>query len=139
MKINPFKRKDKDYPYGSGGSSNNGGSRRTTPEGEPLEDPHGSPYSRGSAPSHGRISNPLIKIVIPAVIGIIIVAIAVTGSVKIVEAGYRGVLLSFGAVDTTKSLEEGIHFVVPVRDTVVPMEVRTQKIIPITLSLYSRK
>jgi regulator of protease activity HflC (stomatin/prohibitin superfamily) len=126
MKINPFKRKDKDYPYGS--SSNNSGSRRTTPEGEPLEDPHGSPYSRGSVPDRGRISSPLIKIVIPAVIGIIIVAIAVTGSVKIVDAGYRGVLLSFGAVDTTKSLEEGIHFVVPVRDNVVPMEVRTQKI-----------
>ncbi len=31
-------------------------------------------------------------------------------------------------MDTTKSLEEGIHFVVPVRDNVVPMEVRTQKI-----------
>ena len=50
-----------------------------------------------------------------------------TGSVKIVEAGY-GEHFSFGAVDTTKSLEEGIHFVVPVRDNVVPMEVRTQKI-----------
>jgi regulator of protease activity HflC (stomatin/prohibitin superfamily) len=128
MKINPFKRKDKGYQYGSAGSSNNGGSRRTTPEGEPLEDPHGSPYSRGSVPGRGRISSPLVKILIPAVVGIIIVAIAVTGSVKIVEAGYRGVLLSFGAVDTTKSLEEGIHFVVPVRDNVVPMEVRTQKI-----------
>ena len=45
MKINPFKRKDKDDPYGGGG----GGSRRTTPEGEPLEDPHGSPYSKGSS------------------------------------------------------------------------------------------
>jgi prohibitin 2 len=127
MKLNPFKRKEKDYPYGPVGSSS-GGSRRTTPEGEPLEDPHGSPYSKGSSPGRGRISGPLIKIVVPAVIGIIIVAIAVTGSVKIVDAGYRGVLLSFGAVDTTKSLEEGIHFVVPVRDTVVPMEVRTQKI-----------
>jgi prohibitin 2 len=128
MKINPFKRKGKGYPSGSGGSSNSGATRRTTPEGEPLEDPHGSPYSRGSPPGRGGISSSLIKIVVPAVIGIIIVAIAVTGSVKIVEAGYRGVLLSFGAVDTTQSLEEGIHFVVPVRDNVVQMEVRTQKI-----------
>jgi regulator of protease activity HflC (stomatin/prohibitin superfamily) len=76
----------------------------------------------------GRISNPFIIIVIPAIIVIIIVAIVVTGSVKIVDAGYRGVLLSFGAVDTTKSLDEGIHFIVPVRDTVVQMEVRTNKI-----------
>ena len=102
MKINPFKRKDKDDPYGGGG----GGSRRTTPEGEPLEDPHGSPYSRGSSPGRGRISSPFIKIVVPAVIGIIIVAIAITGSIKIVDAGYRGVLLTFGAVDTTKSLKK---------------------------------
>ena len=46
-------------------------------------------------------------------------AVPITGSIKIVDAGYRGVLLSFGAVDTTESLEEGIHFVVPVRDNVV--------------------
>jgi prohibitin 2 len=127
LKINPFKRKDN--PYGAGGSgSSTGGSRRTTPEGEPLEDPHGSPYSRGSIPGRGRISSPFVKIVVPAVIGIIIVAIAITGSIKIVDAGYRGVLLTFGAVDTTKSLNEGIHFVVPVRDNVVQMEVRTQRI-----------
>ena len=55
-------------------------------------------------------------------------AIAITGSIKIVDAGYRGVLLTFGAVDTTRSLNEGIHFVVPVRDNVVQMEVRTQRI-----------
>jgi prohibitin 2 len=127
MKINPFKRKNN--PYGADGSGDStGGSRRTTPEGEPLEDPHGSPYSRGSSPGRGRISNPFIKIIVPAVIGIIIVAIAVTGSIKIVDAGYRGVLLTFGAVDTTRSLNEGIHFVVPVRDNVVQMEVRTQRI-----------
>jgi regulator of protease activity HflC (stomatin/prohibitin superfamily) len=125
MNMNPFKRKDKDDPYGGVGS---GGSRRTTPEGEPLEDPHGSPYSGKSGPGRGRISNPLIKIVVPAFIGIIVVAIVITGSVKIVDAGYRGVLLSFGAVDTSKSLQEGIHFVIPVRDNVVQMEVRTQKI-----------
>jgi prohibitin 2 len=132
MKINPFKRNNKDYPYGSTGGSGSGGSgggtRRTTPEGEPLEDPHGSPYSRDSGPGHSRISGSLIKIVVPAVIGIVILAIAITGSVKIVDAGYRGVLLNFGAVDTARSLEEGIHFVVPVRDNVVQMEVRTQKI-----------
>jgi regulator of protease activity HflC (stomatin/prohibitin superfamily) len=37
-------------------------------------------------------------------------------------------LLSFGAVDTSRSLNEGIHFVVPIRDNVVQMEVRTNKI-----------
>ena len=50
-------------------------------------------------------------------------------SIKIVEAGNRGVLLNFGAVDTSVSLGEGIHFVVPFRDNIIPIEVRTQKIV----------
>ena len=111
--------------------------RRTTPEGEPLEDAGGGGgfpggggfFRRGSGgPGIGKGSNSLIKIAIPAVIGIIIVAFLIINSVKIVDAGYRGVLLNFGAVDTSTSLEEGIHFVVPVRDNVVQMEVRTQRI-----------
>ena len=48
--------------------------------------------------------------------------------------GNRGVLLNFGAVDTSRSLQEGIHFVVPVRDNVIQMEVRTQKITEDTVS-----
>jgi prohibitin 2 len=122
MKINPFRK-----------SSEN--TKRVTPEGEPLEEPgagggfpggrRGGFFSRG--PGRKRISNPFI-IIIPAVIGIMIVAIVLTGSIKIVDAGYRGVLLSFGAVDTSKSLNEGIHFVAPVRDNVIQMEVRTNKI-----------
>ena len=111
--------------------------RRTTPEGEPLEDAGGGGgfpggggfFRRGSGgPGIGKGSNSLIKIAIPAVIGIIIVAFLIINSVKIVDAGNRGVLLNFGAVDTSTSLEEGIHFVVPVRDNVVQMEVRTQRI-----------
>ncbi len=112
-----------------------GKNRRTTPEGEPLEDASGGGGFPGGGrggffrgPGIGKGSNSLIKIVIPAVIGIIVVAFLIINSVKIVEAGNRGVLLSFGAVDVSRSLEEGIHFVVPVRDNVVQMEVRTQRI-----------
>jgi prohibitin 2 len=46
----------------------------------------------------------------------------------------EGGLLNVGAVDISKSPEEGINFVVPVRDEVVQMEVRTQKIIEYTIS-----
>jgi prohibitin 2 len=117
-----------------------GKNKRTTPEGEPLEDAGGSGggfpgggkggfFRRGSGgPGIGKGSNSLIKIVVPAVIGIIIVAFLIINSVKIVDAGNRGVLLTFGAVDVSRSLNEGIHFVVPVRDSVVQMEVRTQRI-----------
>ena len=115
-----------------------GKNRRTTPEGEPLEDAGGGDsfpgggrggfFRRSGGPSIGKGSNSLLKIIIPAVIGIIIVGFLVMNSIKIVDAGNRGVLLSFGAVDVSRSLNEGIHFVVPVRDNVVQMEVRTQRI-----------
>jgi regulator of protease activity HflC (stomatin/prohibitin superfamily) len=51
----------------------------------------------------------------------------VSASVKIVDAGHRGVLVQFGNVATDASLDEGIHFVTPFRDSVIQMEVRTQK------------
>jgi prohibitin 2 len=98
---NPFRRSGSPYER-----------RRTTVEGEPLENVGGRPF---------------VRIVIPAIIGIIILLFIVSASVKIVDAGYRGVLLKFGAVDTSVALNEGIHFVTPFRDSVIQMEVRTQK------------
>ncbi|MBD0360913.1 MAG: hypothetical protein ICV56_09415, partial [Nitrososphaeraceae archaeon] len=53
--------------------------RRTTPEGEPLES-----IERGRG-----LSNPFVRIVIPAIIGIIILLFVVSASVKIVDAGHR--------------------------------------------------
>jgi regulator of protease activity HflC (stomatin/prohibitin superfamily) len=99
-----------------------GKQRSTTPEGEPLEDPRSS-YSSGRNPG---VRN-LMRIVIPVIIAIIVIAVVVASSVKIVEAGNRGVLTQFGAVDTSVSLEEGLHFVTPFRDNVISIEVRTQK------------
>ncbi|MCA9811536.1 MAG: prohibitin family protein, partial [Nitrosarchaeum sp.] len=49
-------------------------------------------------------------------------------SVKIVDAGHRGVLLHWNAVDlSSPPLDEGLHFVVPFQDDVVDIEVRTLK------------
>jgi prohibitin 2 len=104
---NPFSRSG--YPYGSK-------RKRITPEGEPLEGGRG-------------VSRSLVRIVIPIIMGIIIISIIAVSSVRIVDAGNRGVLVQFGNVDTDASLDEGIHFVVPFRDNVVQMEVRTQKIV----------
>jgi len=98
---NPFRRSGSPYER-----------RRITPEGETLENVGGRSF---------------LRIVIPAILGIIILLFIVSASVKIVDAGYRGVLLKFGAVDTSVALNEGIHFVTPFRDSVVQMEVRTQK------------
>src|ERR687895_1540707 len=102
---NPFKKSD--YPYGS--------RKRITPEGEPLE---GTGRSRS-----------IVRIVVPIIVGIIIISIIAVSSVRMVDAGHRGVLVQFGNVATDNSLDEGIHFVVPFRDNVVQLEVRTQKIV----------
>jgi prohibitin 2 len=104
---NPFKRSGSGFPYGS--------KKRTTPEGEPLE---GTGRSRS-----------IVRIVIPIIIGIIIISVIASSSVRIVDAGNRGILVQFGNVATENSLDEGIHFVIPFRDSVVQIEVRTQKIV----------
>lgn len=89
---NPFNRSG--FPYGN--------RKRITPEGEPLE---------GSG-----ISKSFLRIVIPIIIGVIIVSVIAISSVRTVDAGHRGILVQFGNVDTSKSLDEGLHFVVPFRD-----------------------
>jgi regulator of protease activity HflC (stomatin/prohibitin superfamily) len=94
--------------------------RNTTPEGEPLEDP------RSYSPGRG-LPRRMTRIAIPAVVGIIVLSVVLASSIKIVEAGNRGVLLQFGAVDTSRSLPEGLHFVTPFRDNVVQVETRTLK------------
>ena len=108
--------------FGGRGVSRRGPGRyqRTTREGEPLEDYRGE--------GGGLISRSSIRVVVPAIIGFILLVVVLSASVKIVEAGHRGVLLNFGAVDTSISLNEGIHFVIPFRDNVIPIEVRTQRI-----------
>ena len=68
------------------------------------------------------------KIVIAAVIVLIVIAVVASSSVKIVDAGNRGILTHWSAVDLTNApLDEGIHFVIPFQDEVVQMEVRTLK------------
>jgi len=73
-------------------------------------------------------------------VGLVIVALIIIGviaaqSVQIVEAGHRGVLLHWSAVDLTiPPLDEGLHFVVPFQDQVVNMEVRTLKFVKATSS-----
>ncbi len=62
------------------------------------------------------------KLVIIGVILLVIIAVISSASVQIVEAGNRGVLLHWSAVDTSvPPLEEGLHFVMPFADNVVNM------------------
>jgi len=75
------------------------------------------------------------KVVAIGIIALIVIGVITAAAVTIVDAGHRGVLLHWNAVDLTIApLEEGLHFVVPFADSVVQMEVRTLKIIKSTSS-----
>jgi len=75
------------------------------------------------------------KAIVGIVIALIIVGVIASAAVQIVDAGHRGVLLHWNAVDVAfPPLEEGLHFVVPFQDTVVNMEVRTLKFVKSTSS-----
>ena len=68
------------------------------------------------------------KIILLAIIVLVIIGVVASSSVKIVDAGNRGILTHWNAVDLTNPpLDEGIHFVIPFQDEVVQMEVRTLK------------
>ena len=62
------------------------------------------------------------------IIVLIVVGAVAFASVKIVDAGHRGVLLHWNAVDLQNPpLDEGLHFVIPFQDEVINIEVRTLK------------
>lgn len=75
-----------------------------------------------------KVNTSAAKGVAIGIIILIIIGVVVFASVKIVDAGHRGVLLHWNAVDlTAPPLDEGLHFVVPFQDDVVSIEVRTLK------------
>ena len=79
--------------------------------------------------SYGRMSRfPSYNIgkIAAVVITVIVIIVVMFQSVVIVEAGHRGVVLYLGAVEN-RVLPEGVHFIIPFAEQVIPMEVRTQK------------
>ena len=73
------------------------------------------------------------KLVMIGIVVLIIIGVVVASAVQIVDAGHRGVLLHWNAVDLTIApLSEGLHFVTPFADSVVQMEIRTLKFVKAT-------
>ena len=69
------------------------------------------------------------------IVVLIIIGVVAAASIQIVDAGHRGILLHFNAVDVTNPpLDEGLHFVTPFADSVIQMEVRTLKFVKSTSS-----
>ena len=99
---NPFKRPDKSY---------NGRTHS------------GDPY--GYTTSKSILGSSKLKI-LAGVVTFIVIILIMSESVVIVQAGHRGVVLYVGAVEN-RVLGEGLHFIVPFAEQVIPMEVRTLK------------
>lgn len=76
-----------------------------------------------------------VKGVMIGIVVLIILGVIVSSAVQIVDAGHRGVLLHWNAVDLNiQPLTEGLHFVTPFADSVVQMEIRTLKFVKATSS-----
>jgi len=90
-----------------------------------------NPFKRSSSHEYTTGPNPsttsLNKLkIIAAVITFVVIIVVMFESVVVVEAGHRGVVLYVGAVEN-RVLGEGIHFIIPFAEQVVPLEVRTLK------------
>jgi len=89
-----------------------------------------NPFKRSS--SHEYTTGPnqstsLNKLkIVAAVITFVVIIVVMFESVVAVQAGHRGVVLYVGAVEN-RVLGEGIHFIIPFAEQVVPLEVRTLK------------
>src|SRR5438874_13679056 len=76
-------------------------------------------------PSRSVLGSNKLKI-LAGIVTLIIIILFISESVVIVQAGHRGVVLYVGAVEN-RVLGEGIHFIIPFAEQVVPLEVRTLK------------
>jgi len=80
-----------------------------------------NPYQySGPGPSSNKL------IIVAGVITFVVIIVVMFESVVVVQAGHRGVVLYVGAVEN-RVLGEGIHFIIPFAEQVVPLEVRTLK------------
>ena len=76
-------------------------------------------------PSRSLLGSNKLKI-LAGIVTLIIIILFISESVVIVQAGHRGVVLYVGAVEN-RVLGEGVHFIVPFAEQVIPLEVRTLK------------
>jgi regulator of protease activity HflC (stomatin/prohibitin superfamily) len=89
-----------------------------------------NPFKRSSSHEYTTGPNPSTSLnklkIVAAVITFVVIIVVMFESVVVVEAGHRGVVLYVGAVEN-RVLGEGIHFIIPFAEQVVPLEVRTLK------------
>ncbi len=96
--------------------------KKTNANGIPDREPF---KYKGPRASNSAFSSNKLKIV-AGIITFVVIIVIMFESVVVVEAGHRGVVLYVGAVEN-RVLGEGIHFIIPFAEQVVPLEVRTLK------------
>src|SRR5918912_3163578 len=92
-------------------------------KGTPDSNPYG--YRRIPSPSRSFLGSNKLKI-LAGIVSFIVLIIVLTQSVVIVQAGHRGVVLYLGAIEN-RVLGEGLHFIIPIAEQVIQLEVRTLK------------
>src|SRR5947199_4093229 len=91
-----------------------------------------NPFKKSASPYDGYATGPRPGIsinklkIVAGIITFVVIIIFMFESVVVVEAGHRGVVLYVGAVEN-RVLGEGIHFIIPFAEQVIPLEVRTLK------------
>src|SRR5713226_4041285 len=96
--------------------------KKTNANGIPDREPF---KYKGPRASNSTLSSNKLKIV-AGIVTFVVIIVFMIQSVVVVEAGHRGVVLYVGAVEN-RVLGEGIHYIIPFAEQVVPMEVRTLK------------
>jgi len=76
-------------------------------------------------PSRSILGSNKLKI-IAGIVTFIVIILIMSESAVVVQAGHRGVVLYVGAVEN-RVLGEGLHFIIPFAEQVIPLEVRTLK------------
>jgi regulator of protease activity HflC (stomatin/prohibitin superfamily) len=83
------------------------------------------PYGYTTTTSRSRLSSNKLKI-LAGIVTFIVIILIMSESAVVVQAGHRGVVLYVGAVEN-RVLGEGLHFIIPFAEQVIPLEVRTLK------------
>ena len=83
------------------------------------------PYGYTTTTSRSRLSSNKLKI-LSGIVTFIVIILIMSESAVVVQAGHRGVVLYVGAVEN-RVLGEGLHFIIPFAEQVIPLEVRTLK------------
>jgi len=100
-------------PFRGSGKSYNG----RTPN---RDDPYGYTTTSRSSLSSNKLK------ILAGIVTFIVIILIMSESAVVVQAGHRGVVLYVGAVEN-RVLGEGLHFIIPFAEQVIPLEVRTLK------------